>query len=247
MGEVWVFQHLDAESPAQIGRVLEEEGHQLRIIRSDRDELPHEIPATCNGLVVMGGTMGIYEADRYPWIKSEIDLIHSALKNELPVMGVCMGSQLLAAAAGARVYPGERPKEIGWDRVRLTPAGLKDTLCRNLAEAEESEDAVVFQWHGDTFDLPPGAELLASSELYPHQAFRIGNCAYGFQFHFELGAEDIFRWLDLWPEEVRSEGVDAQAVRKETPGQMGAFTERGRRLISAFGAMVDKYRRRATQ
>lgn len=239
MGEVLIFQHLDAESPDLIGRVLKEAGHQIRIIRSDRETLPAALPASCHGLVVMGGPMGVYDGERYNWITPEISLIESALKRRLPLIGVCLGSQLLAAAAGARVYPGERPKEIGWDRVRLSEAGMSDPLCRHLAEPSRGGEATVFQWHGDTFDLPPGAELLAGSQLFPNQAFRIGNNAYGFQFHFEVGAEAVSQWLDLWPEVLRAEGVDAQTVLEETARHMESFTGRGRRLIGAFGKLVD--------
>ena len=238
MGTIWVFQHLDAESPELIGKVLEEEGHQILIFRSDREELPAELPAGCHGLVVMGGPMGVYQEDRTTWIAPEINLMRGALARALPLMGVCMGSQLLAAAAGARVYPGERPKEIGWHRVRLTAAGLQDPLCRHLLESPGSDESTVFQWHGDTFDLPEGAELLASSDLYVHQAFRIGPCAYGFQFHFEVGAEAISQWLALWPEELQAQGVDAQTVRDQTAGQLEAFTHRGSGLIGAFAKLV---------
>lgn len=239
MGEVLVLQHLEAESPDLIGRVLKEAGHQVCIIRSDQEELPAALPASCHGLVVMGGPMGVYDGERYNWITPEISLIESALKRRLPLMGVCLGSQMLAAAAGARVYPGERPKEIGWYKIRLSEAGITDPLCRHLAEPSGGGEATVFQWHGDTFDLPPGAELLAGSQLFPCQAFRIGNNAYGFQFHFEVGAEAVSQWLDLWPEVVRAEGVDAQTVREETARQMKAFTARGRKLIEAFGKLLN--------
>lgn len=250
MGDVTVLQHLDAEAPAQIRRVLEEQGHRISIIRSDRDQLPSELPPGCHSLVVMGGPMGVYEDDRYAWIAPEMELIRSALDRGLPLMGVCMGSQLMAAAAGARVYPGGRPQEIGWDTVRLTPAGLADPLCRHLARADGPHEAAaggadspgeatVFQWHGDTFDLPGGAELLASSALYPRQAFRIGHCAYAFQFHFELGTDDISHWLDLWPDALLAEGVEARAVREQTAVHMKSYTARGRALIGAFGKLVE--------
>lgn len=242
MGSVWVFQHLAAEPPGLIADVLGGHGHGLRTFRTDLGQAPNGIDEDCDGLVVMGGPMSAYDGGRHPWLEPELEPIRGALRAGLPLMGVCLGSQLLAAAAGARVYPGERPREIGWDTVRLTPAGARDPLCRHLletpADVEAAVEATVFQWHGDTFDLPQGAELLAASALYAHQAFRIGQCAYGFQFHFEVSAQTIAEWMALWPQELDAAGVDPAAMRGQTARHMEAFTRRGRALISAFAEML---------
>ena len=238
MGSVWVFQHLAAEPPGLIADVLGEQGHDLRIFRTDLGQAPNCIDGDCAALVVMGGPMGTYDGERYRWLEPELELIRGALRAGLPLMGVCLGSQLLAAAAGARVYPGQRPKEIGWDTVRLTPAGAGDRLCRHLLEPPADVEATVYQWHGDTFDLPQGAARLAGSALYANQAFRIGQCAYGFQFHFEVSAETIAEWTALWPEALEAAGVDPAAMREQTDRHMEAFTRRGRALISAFAGLL---------
>ncbi len=238
MGAVWVFQHLAAEPPGLIADVLGGHGHGLRTFRTDLGQAPNCIDGDCDALVVMGGPMGAYDGERYRWLEPDLELIRGALRAGLPLMGVCLGSQMLAAAAGARVYPGQRPKEIGWDTVRLTPTGAEDPLCRHLPESPADVEAAVFQWHGDTFDLPQGAELLAGSALYAHQAFRIGQCAYGFQFHFEVSAETIADWMALWPQDLEAAGVDPAAMRGQTARHMEAFTRRGRALISAFAGLL---------
>src|SRR5208282_569368 len=123
--------------------------------------------------------MGVYETGKYGFLESECKLIRELVARGRPVLGVCLGAQLLASALGARVFPGHKP-EIGFGSVQLTRAGNDDPLMGRAGPA-----VPVFHWHGDTFDLPQGATLLASSRDYPHQAFRFGNCAYGLQFHLE--------------------------------------------------------------
>ena len=218
--------------------MLGEHGHDLRTFRTDLGQAPNCIDGDCDALVVMGGPMGVYDGERLRWLEPELELIRGALRAGLPMMGVCLGSQMLAAAAGGRVYPGVRCKEIGWDTVRLTSAGAGDPLCGHLLQSHAAAEAIVFQWHGDTFDLPQGAKLLAGSALYANQAFRIGQCAYGFQFHFEVSAEMIAEWMALWPEDLAAAGVDPTAMREQTEQHMEAFTRRGRALITAFAGML---------
>jgi GMP synthase (glutamine-hydrolysing) len=238
MGTVWVFQHLEAEPPGLLESGLRAAGHDVRTFRIDRGALPARITLDCGALIVMGGPMGVYEREKYGWLDPEIELIAGALAAGLPTLGVCLGSQLVAAAAGAKVYPGERPPEIGWGPVRLTPAGAGDSLCGHLADDDDSREAMVFHWHGDTFDLPDGAELLASSQSYPHQAFRLGAQTYGFQFHFEVTGEIIADWLGLWPEEAAAVGLEPASVLEETARRMPALERRAAGLIAAFGALV---------
>jgi len=139
-----------------------------------------------SGVIVMGGPMSAN--DPLPGLAAELKVIDDALRTESPVLGVCLGSQLLAKALGARVYRNAQ-KEIGWAAVTFTEAGQKDPLFRAMGPA-----TMLFHWHGETFDLPAGTEWLAYSERCRHQAFRHGRNAYGLQFHPEVTPEMIADW-----------------------------------------------------
>ena len=136
---------------------------------------------TVTHLVIMGGPMAVYEMHDFPYLVSEVALIHAAINANKPILGVCLGAQMLAHVLGARVYPGSL-KEIGWYEVQLSSEGMNDPLISSLALPDRNV-AQVFQWHGDTFDLPERSVRLSSSELYANQAFRYGDRVYGFQFH----------------------------------------------------------------
>lgn len=140
-------------------------------------------------IIILGGPMSIYDEACPSFIKDEIDFIHQALIKEIPMLGICLGAQLIAAAAGARVYHAKQP-EIGWYKVGLTEKGTQDPLFK-----ESPNLFPVFQWHQDTFDIPVGAIHLVSSEPVCNQAFRIGDLVYGLQFHLEVTREMIQNWL----------------------------------------------------
>jgi GMP synthase (glutamine-hydrolysing) len=148
------------------------------------ESLPGSL-AGYGGLIVMGGSMGVYEADRFPFLSLEVALLREALNARLPALGVCLGSQLLAAAGGARVYPGAAPEVGWWPVTRLAEDPWLAGWPRRLEP---------LHWHGDTFDLPPGSVHLVSSEQYPHQAFRLGS-ALGLQFHVEATAGMARDWM----------------------------------------------------
>jgi GMP synthase (glutamine-hydrolysing) len=175
------------------------------------------VPVRHGAVIVLGGPLGVYQADEHPFLDREIALIRACLDEGRPVLGICLGAQLLAAAAGARVYPGERGKEIGWAAVELSDAGVADPLWAGFPRR-----FTTFHWHGDTFDLPDGAELLARTPGYV-QAFRLGVHAYGVQFHPEVVPPELESWivayrLELERERLRSEDVllvpDAEAHRE---------------------------------
>ncbi|MGD0833628.1 MAG: type 1 glutamine amidotransferase [Candidatus Dormibacteria bacterium] len=178
-----VVEHVENEGPGLIAQVADECGMNIRRVGAS-DPLPDLDPATA--LVVMGGPMSVCDGE--PRLGAEVALLHDALTRGLPVLGVCLGAQLLASACGARVYHGERGQEVGLGSVTLTVPARDDPLFAGCGESLD-----VLHWHGDTFDLPRGACHLASSELYPNQGFRMG-CAYALQFHLEVDAALLLDW-----------------------------------------------------
>jgi GMP synthase (glutamine-hydrolysing) len=232
MNKVLVFQHVPHEDLGRLNLLLRAPGFEVQTVEFWR---PIAVPADLEGfaaLIVMGGPMGVYEADKYPYLAAEIRLIEAALKRDLPLLGICLGSQLLASALGARVYP-SGIKEIGWYDLTPTADAANDPLLHHLRSTEK-----VFQWHGDTFDLPKGAVHLASSALCAHQAFRYGENAYALQFHLEVDAETIDDWLEV-PENlveiVALKGaIDPQTIRADTRRHIGRLTQIGTDVFGAF-------------
>jgi GMP synthase (glutamine-hydrolysing) len=184
-----VLQHIACEPPAAFEDELRSRG--LELVRVELDE-GEEIPGRDDfaGVVVMGGPMGAYDDDKHAWLAGEKRYLREAVERDVPVWGVCLGAQLLAASLGARVYRGERP-EVGLLPVELTEAAAEDPV---FGDAPASIPTL--QWHGDTFDLPDGATLLASSLAYPNQAFRFGR-SYGLQFHVEVTPELAAEWGEV--------------------------------------------------
>jgi GMP synthase (glutamine-hydrolysing) len=175
--------------------------------------------------------MGVYEADRYPFLREEMRLIEDALRSGRPVLGICLGSQLLAHALGAEVKPSGR-KEIGWFDVRLTDAAALDPMWQGI-------DAVfkAFHWHGDVFSLPTGAVHLASSDLSPHQAFRHG-AAYGLLFHLEVTEGIVRDMVRTWPEELAEERLDGQAIVLGCEGFLAPMRAIANEVFRRFAAML---------
>jgi len=191
MARILVLQHVKSEGLGIIEKALRQKGIGADFIKIFKGErIPREINGY-DGLIVLGGPMGVYEADVYPFIKDELMLIKNTLKNDIPILGICLGSQLLAKAAGADVYKGKK-KEIGWYKVELTDEGKRDGLFIGLPE-----EFTALQWHGDTFDIPENSKRLALSELFPHQIIKVGKNAYGLQFHLEVTEEMIKEWIDV--------------------------------------------------
>lgn len=190
---VHFLQHVSFETPGLIRTYAEEQGWSCSATHLYEQSpsgpvLPRAEEMDC--LVIMGGPMSAYDDDQISWLGDEKRLIDDAIRSGKKVLGVCLGAQLIAAVLGARVYPGKE-KEIGWHPVWLTEAGLDSTFFRQVPR-----EFSPLHWHGDTFDLPKGANLLASSELTPQQAFSFGTTVLALQFHFEMrqgDAESIVR------------------------------------------------------
>ena len=186
--KVLVFRHAPFEDLGHLASVFHSRGIGFDYADLYRDPAPPLDPSQYAGLVFMGGPMSAN--DPLPWLSQEMRWIEQAARRGQPVLGVCLGAQLLAKAMGARVYRNPL-KEIGWYEIELTPDGARDPL---FAGANRRE--LVFHWHGETFDLPSGAVHLASSAACRHQAFRVGENCYGLQFHLEITPAMIENWCE---------------------------------------------------
>ena len=187
MKSLVAIRHVHFEHLGSFGPVLRADGYDVAYRDAGVDDLTAIDPAAHDLVVVLGGPIGAYQEGTYPFLRDELRLIEARLAAAKPTLGICLGSQLMARALGARVYPGP-DKEIGWSELDLSAAGRASPLA--------ALDGVhVLHWHGDTFDLPSGAELLASTAKCRNQAFALGRHALGLQFHAEVDAAEIERWL----------------------------------------------------
>lgn len=186
---VLVLQHIACEPPGAYEEVLRERGAIIHRVELDEGELLPE-RVDFDAIVAMGGPMSVNDEDEHPWLRDEKRLIGEAVREGVPYWGACLGVQLLAASLGARVYPGDEP-EVGLLPVTLTEAGRADPVLAGLPNG-----FTTLQWHGDTFDVPERAVLLAGSTAYPHQAFRFER-AYGVQFHLEVSVEMANAWAEV--------------------------------------------------
>ncbi len=238
MRSVLALRHVPHEGLGAIADVLRRNELECQLLDMFQPAArPPLAPDQLAGLIVMGGPMNVDQTDQYPWLADEVVWIQRAIDAEIPVLGVCLGSQLLAKALGSRVYP-NRIKEIGWYDVELTPEAADDPLFAQCGPRE-----TVFQWHGDTFDLPDGAVLLAQSEACRQQAFRYGPSAYGLQFHIEVTPPMIYDWLGEpgnCGELAGLDYIDEEAIRRETPKRAAALAELGQRVLTPFAEMCLK-------
>jgi GMP synthase (glutamine-hydrolysing) len=237
----WVaIQHVPFEGPGLIAEVASLRGLELRPCHPYRGD-PLPAMDEIDGLVVMGGPMGVFDTAEHPYLAREVELIAAVVEAGRPVLGVCLGAQLMARALGAAVYRGGQA-EIGFGSVSLTEAGREDPVLSSVDREDAGnvgrKDAVpgspgletvpVVHWHQDTFDLPFGALCLARSALYPHQAFRVGERAYGLQFHVEVNRQLADAWREHLP------------IGVTLPEWSLAQTEAvGRKALEAFFGLAD--------
>ncbi len=187
---ILIVKHIDIEGPGTLGEFLDERKIPYRIIDLGEGEILPEDFSDISAVVVLGGPMNVYEENQYPFLVQEHIFIQEVLKKQIPFLGICLGSQLLAKAAGAKVVKSP-VKEIGWYNVQLTPEGQKDPLFKGFKENEP-----IYHWHGDMFEIPSEGNLLATAQGCPHQAIKVGANAYGLQFHVEVTDKSIKEWCD---------------------------------------------------
>jgi len=223
-----VLQHVAVEGPGTLASYLTARSWTLETVALYEGARLPEDAQEYQAVIVMGGPMGVYDEAEYSFLRDEHRFLTRVLGHGVPLLGICLGSQLLAKALGARVYRNPQ-KEIGWYTVDLTPAGAADPLFAGL-----SSPVSVFQWHGDAFDLPAGATPLASSPLCTHQAFRYGDRVYGLLFHLELTPDVILSWLAAFHDELASvQGtIDPARIVAEMPHRCVEYQQVGSRVFT---------------
>jgi GMP synthase (glutamine-hydrolysing) len=190
MRRALALNHLAFEDLGSLGTELMRAGYTIDTVDACTADLCAIDPLAHDLLIILGGPIGVYEHEAYPFLHAEMDLIRSRLTERLPTIGICLGAQLIAASLGASVYPGTQGKEIGWAPIK---AGTDTALHPSFSELL-IPGLRVLHWHGDTFDLPANAQHLASTASYQNQAFAIGQHALGLQFHPEVTAQNLERW-----------------------------------------------------
>ena len=203
------IRHVHFEDLGVFDDVLRRHGYGVRYCDIGIDDVGSVDPLTPDLIIDLGGPIGAHEEDAYPLLRDELAVLERRLAAERPTLGICLGAQLMARALGARVYPGAS-KEIGWGELDLSQAGQSGPL-RHFAGVP------VLHWHGDTFDLPEGAALLASTAICPNQAFVLGRYALACQFHPEIGGHGFERWLVGHAVEIAAvPGISVSELRKDT-------------------------------
>ena len=232
MSKIVVLLHHPGETLGNIAQALEESALAWQYIHAYSGQ---PVPANlkgAEGLIVMGGPQGVYEQDQYPYLRDEIALIRSAVDERKPVLGICLGSQLIAAALGARVAPA-KSREMGWYPVRLMPAARGDRLFAGLPET-----FTPCHWHGDIFDVPAGATPLASSELTACQAFSYAANVYAILFHVEIDAAMLTGWVRGSAAQLARDGIDGEAILSAAARNFAATEPIAATLFSRWAAMV---------
>ena len=222
------IRHVDFEDCGTLADILRERGFEIRYVSPWRENLRALEIANPDLVIGLGGPVSVYEADRYPWITDELDLFERQLAARRPILGICLGAQMLARVLGARVFAGR--KELGWAPLLLTEEGKHSVIAPLAAESTS-----MLHWHGDTFDLPSGATLLASTAQVAHQVYTWDQTVLAFQCHPEIRPEDIESWLVGHACEIAAtQGVSVERLREDTRRLGPILAERARQVFTRW-------------
>lgn len=220
-----VLQHLEFENAGLIGNVLGKRGYELKKLDATCDDISAFPVNKADIVIILGGPIGVYDGERYPFINQELKLIEKSLKSEKPVVGVCLGAQLIASVLGAKVQPMGK-KEIGFSSLQLTDEGQKSPLAL-------IGTTPVLHWHGDEFEIPEGAKRLAETGICPNQAFSYENIL-ALQFHLEADLDYFEHWLVGHAAELSQAGIDPVNLRNEAKKYQGGLRTKAEKIFNLW-------------
>lgn len=234
MKKILVFKNIGCEDLGTMASAIKSRNMEYQYLHLyNKDRAPQSLDGY-SGLIILGGPMNVYETDKHPFLIDEERLINEAIQKDIPTLGICLGAQLIAKTAGAKVFAGNK-KEIGWYSMSLTTDGLNDPLFTDC-----EKDITVFQWHGDTFNIPEKAKRLAESDLFPNQAFKIGEKIVGLQFHLEVTEEAIYKWMEEYKEELNflKDYINPKKIRKDTEEKIENLNKLAGIFYNSFFKMI---------
>lgn len=244
--KILVLQHVPAEGLGTLEDEIKKAGFTWETLTCSEDTLwPSSVKLEeYGGFIILGGPMGVYEQDKFPWLAKELMIVGEMLRQKKPILGICLGAQIIAEAAGGRVFPGTGP-EIGWFPVRVDDWFYKRNPC--FFQVEPNKDHVVFQWHGDTFEIPPQGYRLAWNDNYKNQAFCYNGNAIGLQFHVEMTEDMVREWLqgDWTRQQVTASGGDPDKILADVPKHFAAMRDLCHKIFYGFASLIRSPRRNA--
>lgn len=220
-----VLQHLEFENAGLIGNVLGKRGYELKNLDATHDDISAFPVNEADIVIILGGPIGVYDGERYPFINQELKLIEKSLKIKKPMVGVCLGAQLIASVLGAKVQPMGK-KEIGFSSLQLTDEGEKSPLAL-------ISTTPVLHWHGDEFEIPEGAKRLAETGICPNQAFSYENIL-ALQFHLEADLDYFEHWLVGHAAELSQAGIDPVNLRNEAKKYQGDLRTKAEKIFNLW-------------
>jgi len=228
VNKILSIQNTSIETLGNLRDFMENDGYEISTIQAGIDDIPID-PRQYSAIIILGGYMSVY--DNLTYLNAEQELIRKAHKNRVPILGICLGSQLIAQALGGRVYKGKK-KEIGWHDVTINSNGLAD-----IFKGTNSERIRVFQWHRDTYDLPNTSKLLAYSDMYP-QAFRIDSII-GILFHLEVNYNMIRQWTEEYISEIKEENLSIEDILTDKKKEFENLLNSCKIVYSNFSKIVN--------